>query len=123
MIVSDLNVSAAFYRRLGLAFPDPVDPEGHGHAEAKLENGFTVMLDTKATILEFDPSWTAPSGGHRMALAFNCDAPGDVDRVFRELLEAGGRSHKEPWDAVWGMRYAQVHDPDGNVIDLYAPLG
>ena len=122
MIVSDLKVSAAFYRCLGLAVPDPIDPEGHGHAEAKLENGFSVMLDTSATILEFDPSWTPPSGGHRVALAFNCDSPAGVDQVFKELLAAGGRSHKDPWDAFWGMRYAQVHDPDGNMVDLYAPL-
>ena len=27
-----------------------------------------------------------------------------------------------PWDAFWGQRYAQVKDPDGNVVDLFAPL-
>jgi uncharacterized glyoxalase superfamily protein PhnB len=29
---------------------------------------------------------------------------------------------KEPWDAFWGQRYAAVGDPDGNLIDLFAPL-
>jgi uncharacterized glyoxalase superfamily protein PhnB len=28
----------------------------------------------------------------------------------------------EPMDAFWGQRYAQVKDPDGTVIDLYATL-
>lgn len=27
-----------------------------------------------------------------------------------------------PSDAFWGQRYATVHDPDGNPIDLFAPL-
>jgi uncharacterized glyoxalase superfamily protein PhnB len=28
----------------------------------------------------------------------------------------------EPWDADWGQRYAQVKDPDGNSVDLFAAL-
>ncbi len=27
------------------------------------------------------------------------------------------------WDAFWGQRYAILHDPDGNGVDLFAPLG
>ena len=34
----------------------------------------------------------------------------------------GATTHKEPWDAFWGMRYAELKDPDGTVLDLYAPL-
>jgi catechol 2,3-dioxygenase-like lactoylglutathione lyase family enzyme len=29
---------------------------------------------------------------------------------------------KEPYDAFWGQRYANVADPDGNAVDLFAPL-
>ena len=46
----------------------------------------------------------------------------EVDRLYRELLAAGGSPHKEPWDAFWGQRYAQLEDPDGTVVDLFAPL-
>ncbi|MFL6036949.1 MAG: glyoxalase, partial [Gaiellaceae bacterium] len=28
----------------------------------------------------------------------------------------------EPFDAFWGQRYATVVDPDGNAVDLFAPL-
>ena len=27
-----------------------------------------------------------------------------------------------PWDAFWGQRYAIVTDPDGNHVELFAPL-
>jgi hypothetical protein len=27
-----------------------------------------------------------------------------------------------PYDAPWGQRYATVLDPDGNIVDLFAPL-
>ncbi|MGH7764373.1 MAG: VOC family protein [Candidatus Dormibacteraceae bacterium] len=122
VIVSDLSRAVAFYRHLGLPFPDEVDPEGHGHVEAQLDSGMRFMLDSEASVLEFDPGWTAPSGGHRVATAFLCDSPSEVDRLFKELVKAGGRAHKEPWDAFWGQRYAQVDDPDGNGVDLFAAL-
>lgn len=122
VIVSDLKRSAAFYRRLGLSFPDDPDPEGHGHAEAILDNGLRFMMDTVEGVQEFDSSWKPPTGGHRMAVAFVCESPSALDRLFTELVAGGAKPHKEPWDAVWGQRYAQIYDPDGNVVDLFAQL-
>jgi uncharacterized glyoxalase superfamily protein PhnB len=47
----------------------------------------------------------------------------DLERAIgSELIAAGGAGHKEPWDAVWGQRYAQLRDPDGNAVELFAPL-
>ena len=122
VIVSDLGRAAAFYRELGIEFPEPLDPEGHGHVEAPLPGGLKFMLDTVETIKSFDPDWEPPTGGHRVAVGFACDSPAEVDEAYARLLERGGSSHKEPWDAFWGMRYAQVQDPDGNVVDLFASL-
>ncbi|HEV3479450.1 MAG TPA: VOC family protein [Gaiellaceae bacterium] len=117
VVVDDLTRALAFYRELGLEFP-----EGEGHVESQLPGGLRFMLDTEETIRSFDPEWQPPSGGHRVAVAFRCDSPAGVDETYRRLLGAGGSSHKEPWDAFWGMRYAQVKDPAGNVVDLFAPL-
>ena len=36
------------------------------------------------------------------------------------MVAAGFDGHKEPWDAVWGQRYATLRDPDGNGVDLFA---
>ena len=38
------------------------------------------------------------------------------------LTDAGFQGEKEPWDAFWGQRYAQLLDPDGVPADLYAAL-
>ena len=122
VIVSDLERAIDFYRRLGLEFPEEADSEGHGHAEAELPGGLRFMLDTEETIRSFAPDWSPPSGGHRMAVAFLCESPEDVDRLHDELVEAGAESQRAPWDAFWGQRYAEVEDPDGNVVDLFAPL-
>jgi uncharacterized glyoxalase superfamily protein PhnB len=112
--------SLAFYRKLGLEFPDGAENEGH--VEAHLRGGLRFMLDTEDVMRSFDSGWQRPTGGHAHAGAFNCESPEEVDRVYNELLAAGGRTHKEPWDAFWGHRYAQVADPDGTVVDLFAQL-
>lgn len=121
VIVSDMDRAVRFYRRLGLEFPDDPDPEGHGHVETTLPGGLRLALDTEETIRSFDPDWSPPSSGHRMSIAFRCDSPADVDSVYRELVAAGAEGRLEPWDAFWGQRYAQLKDPDGNVVDLFSP--
>jgi uncharacterized glyoxalase superfamily protein PhnB len=68
-----------------------------------------------------DPDWTEPAG-QRVSLAFECTSPAEVDRLHRRVVNGGFRSKKDPWDAFWGQRYAQVIDPDDNVVDLFAPL-
>jgi uncharacterized glyoxalase superfamily protein PhnB len=119
VVVDDMARALAFYRLLGLEFREGAESEGHAEASVA---GVRIMLDTEETIRSFDPEWQPPSGGHRIAPAFRCDSPAEVDETYRRLLDAGGSSHKEPWDAFWGMRYAQVRDPDGNVVDLFADL-
>ena len=83
--------------------------------------GLRLAWDTVETIRSFDPDWTPPSGGHRIGLAFRFETPTEVDRAYDELVSLGYEGHKQPWDAFWGQRYAVVHDPDGNGVDLFAP--
>jgi catechol 2,3-dioxygenase-like lactoylglutathione lyase family enzyme len=120
VIVSDLQRAVDLYRRLGLEFPD--DSAGQGHVEATLPGGLRFMLDTEEVVKSFNPDWSPPQGGPRTAVAFLCDSPDEVDRVYRELVEAGAQPLREPWDAVWGQRYASLRDPDGNGVDLFAAL-
>jgi uncharacterized glyoxalase superfamily protein PhnB len=119
VVVADLPRALAFYRRLGLEFPEGAESEQH--VEAALPGGLRLMLDAEEVIRSFDPDWQRPSG-NSIVLAFRCDSSADVDAVYAELTGAGYESHKEPWDAFWGMRYAQVRDPDGHLVDLFAPL-
>ena len=119
MVVQDMARSLAFYRQLGLDLPP--DADSQPHVETTLPNGLRLAWDTVETIRSFDPDWTPPTGGPRVALAFLCDSPADVDRTYSTLTGLGYEGHKEPWDAFWGQRYAVVHDPDGNSIDLFAP--
>ncbi|WP_330281905.1 VOC family protein [Streptomyces sp. NBC_00588] len=120
LVVSDMAASVAFYRRLGLAFPEGAESEPH--CEAGLPGGLRLLLDTEATVRSFHTGWRPPTGGYRTGLAFRCDSPAEVDATYAELVEAGHHGELKPWDAFWGQRYAVVHDPDGNGVDLFAPL-
>jgi len=116
IVASDLERSRAFYRLLDIEIA-----EGDDHVEATLPNGMRLMFDTESVIQSFRPDWQRETG-NQLALAFECASPADVDETYARVVEAGFHGEKEPWDAFWGHRYAQLQDPDGVGVDLYAAL-
>jgi catechol 2,3-dioxygenase-like lactoylglutathione lyase family enzyme len=118
IVVSDLARSIRFYRLLGIDLPETPD---EGHLDAFLPNGVRFMLDKEEVVRSFRPDWTRESG-NQLALAFECESPAEVDETYARVTEAGFHGEKEPWDAFWGQRYAQLQDPDGVPVDLYAAL-
>lgn len=119
IVVADIAKSMDFYSRLGLELSDGAAGEDHAEFAGK---GVRVMLDTEALIQKLHEGWTRPTGGHAMALAFQCETPASVDEIHDLLTSTGSISVQEPWDAFWGQRYATVADPDGNPVDLFCPL-
>jgi uncharacterized glyoxalase superfamily protein PhnB len=120
IVTADLGASCRFYALLGV----PVEPPAAGddHHEALLPSGIRLMWDSAELIRKLVPDWEPPQGGHRLALAFHCGTAAGVDGTHAAVVAAGFGSAAEPYDAFWGQRYAQVVDPDGNVVDLFAPL-
>jgi catechol 2,3-dioxygenase-like lactoylglutathione lyase family enzyme len=118
IVVSDMARSIGFYRLLGVDVPETPD---EGHIDTFLPNGVRFMLDTEDVVRSFRPDWTRETGT-QIGLAFECSSPSEVDEVYRRAVDAGFHGEKEPWDAFWGQRYAQLQDPDGNGVDLYAAL-
>jgi catechol 2,3-dioxygenase-like lactoylglutathione lyase family enzyme len=118
IVVSDTARSIQFYRLLGLDVPETPD---EGHVDAFLPNGVRFMLDSEETVLSFRPDWKRETG-NQIALALECESPAQVDELYAQVTAAGFHGEKEPWDADWGQRYAQLQDPDGVPVDLYAAL-
>ena len=119
LVVNDMGATLAFYWRLGLEIPEGAEADGHVEV---VVGGLRLMFDTVEVVKSFSV-WDPPSGGHRMALAFLCDSPADVDATHADMVAAGYSSHLAPFDADWGQRYATISDPDGNPVDLFAGLG
>jgi catechol 2,3-dioxygenase-like lactoylglutathione lyase family enzyme len=120
IVVEDMGRSLAFYRELGIDLPE--DADGQPHVEVTLPGGLRLAWDSEETIRSFLPDWQPPSGGQRIGFAFLLDSPQEVDAAYERLVSLGYDGHKEPFDAPWGQRYALIHDPDGNSVDLFSPL-
>jgi catechol 2,3-dioxygenase-like lactoylglutathione lyase family enzyme len=118
IVASDMGRSIRFYRLLGLDVPET---PGEGHVDTFLPNGVRFMLDSEEVVRSFRPDWER-AAGNQVALAFECESPAEVDATYARVVEGGFGGEKEPWDAFWGQRYAQLADPDGVPVDLYAAL-
>jgi uncharacterized glyoxalase superfamily protein PhnB len=117
LVCKDMAESMRFYKVLGV--PAPEFQAGEPYMECSLPNGLRLSWNSVEMAKQIDPTWEEPVG-NRMGLAFLCDSPAEVDAAYGEVLKAGFLGYKEPFDAFWGQRYAQVMDPDGNVVDLFA---
>ena len=118
IVTADMGRSLRFYGLLGLDVPDGA-PEGH--VDVELPNGWRLMFDSEDEVRKFRPDWSRATG-NQIALAFECGSPAEVDDLYTRITAAGFEGEKEPWDAFWGQRYAQLRDPDGVPVDLYASL-
>jgi uncharacterized glyoxalase superfamily protein PhnB len=120
IVVADMARSLSFYRHLGVDVPS--DADSQQHVEVALPGGIRLAWDRVEQVQSFDPGYRPSSDTSGIALAFRLDTATDVDATYEKLVGTGCQGHKAPWDAFWGQRYAVLHDPDGNSVDLFAPL-
>jgi uncharacterized glyoxalase superfamily protein PhnB len=119
LTVRDMGAALRFYRLLELDIPEGV--EGEAYVEVITPNGYRISWNGLEMAKSLDPEWVEPVG-QRMGLAFKCGSPAEVDAAYARITAAGYKGRKAPWDAFWGQRYAVVEDPDGNAVDLFAPM-
>jgi len=118
IVAADMAESIRFYRIIGLDVPETPD---EGHVDTFLPNGVRFMLDSEETMQSFMDGWSRETG-NQIGIAFECASPAEVDEIYARVTGAGFHGEKEPWDAVWGQRYAMLKDPSGVDVSLYAPL-
>jgi uncharacterized glyoxalase superfamily protein PhnB len=118
IVVRDMAESIRFYRLLGV---DVAETPDEGHVNADLPSGMRLMFDTEEVMRRFRSDWSRETG-NQLALAFDCGSPKEVDETYSRVVAAGFDGDMDPWDAFWGQRYAQLRDPNGVPVDLYASL-
>ena len=119
VIANDIHESIKFYRLLGLNVPDY--KEHDTHVDCIQESGFIISLVPEHTVMLHRPNWKG-STGTRVTLQFWCSNQNEVDVTYTRLINEGYRTSELPHDGGWGERYAQVFDPDGNIIALFSVL-
>jgi catechol 2,3-dioxygenase-like lactoylglutathione lyase family enzyme len=129
LVCGDVNASIAFYHRLGVEFPDDRvwrTPTGAHHASAAdlpADQPIGFDLDSTAFAQRWNTGWTGQTDLRgRVVVGFGVPARTDVDDVFRDMVGAGYRGLQEPYDAIWGARYAVIEDPDGIAVGLMSPV-
>ena len=112
LLVEEVARSLAFYRRLGIEFPEGADERPDVGVD--IGDGRTIIWTT--TFGANDPNRTPPSGGSRIMLEFFVDGNDDVDSTFAELAGAGYHVVREPFVTSFGAYMCLVDDPDGNTV-------
>ena len=116
VVSRDPALSVKFYALLGVELKQKSGPD---HFEGATPSGVRIMLDSVNLVKEINPAWKEPTGS-AIILCFVQKSPKAVDAPYGNILAAGFKRAKAPWDAFWGQRYSSVLDPDGNQIDLFA---
>lgn len=119
LVVSDMEATVAFYRRLGLEIPD-TDPEWqHRHRSASFPGGIDMDFDSGEFTAQWNQGWPGQGMG---VLGFKVQTRDAVDEIYADLTGAGYRGQQPPFDAFWGSRYAVVEDPDGHAVGIMSPV-
>ena len=116
LVVSDMDASLAFYRRLGVDIPDRMPEWDAHHRSANVGN-----LDFDLDSAKFASQWNEGSRGPACVVGFRLGSSDAVNALYADLTDAGYRGQQPPYDAFWGSRYAVVEDPDGNAVGLMGP--
>ena len=119
-VVGDMRRTLGFYRLVGLEIPSEADNEEY--VAVDLGGGLRFAWNSEEVERSFNPGWQAPSIAGRMGVSLRCGSVAEVDAVYAKIVEAGHEGGVSPFDAPWGSRHCRVLDPDGNAIDIFAPL-
>jgi uncharacterized glyoxalase superfamily protein PhnB len=117
--VQDMAAAVAFYRRFGLNIPD--SDSDMEHVEIDVGSGAYISLSLPEVMRAYDPGWRPANRPPGNALQFRLASREAVDTLYSELTAAGYSGHLAPIDAFWGNRYAEMNDPDGNIVGFHSP--
>mgnify|MGYP005846229299 CR=1 FL=1 len=114
LITDDVGRLASFYRSV-------LQLDGEGDDQYFYFQTDTVQLSifSAQSMKSMAPGSMRNSGTGRCTLEFQVE---DVDAEYDRLTTLGVVFVKPPTTHPWGLRAVWFRDPDGNVIDFYAPV-
>lgn len=106
----DLDASLKFYERLGVAIPEAT--ERPQHVPVQMSGDITFFLNTMQLVAAADRP--------RVIFEFYLKERPVVDAKHAEMVGAGYPSYRDPFVTPFGMYFAMIEDPDGNLVLLSA---
>ena len=120
MVVTDMDATLNFYSILGLDIP--LERMNELYVECVAPNETTIVFITKQNMLKLNPNWKEGSGRGNVSLHFKFENASKVEATYREMVQKGYKAVTLPHDTSWGECYAEISDPDGNIVSLFAHL-
>lgn len=117
--VKNMARTVAFYRDLGFDIPDGAETKIH--VTLRLGEGVGVAFGTLQLTRGYNPEWLEAVEGSPNALRSDLPTRNDVDKTYQRMIGHGHTGSLAPIDAFWGSRYAEIQDPDGNVLGFHSP--
>lgn len=113
LYVENLEVSKAFYERLGFQLTFTAVIEGQEVHHELVLDGFKLGIATKESTREVHSLTPGQNRGCEIVVWTE-----DTDAAIRYLLENGAKMLSEPHDFLHNLRSGWVQDPDGNPIQI-----
>lgn len=114
IITNDIDRLVGFYERLlGVEADRPAPVFAVFRAPAG-----TLAIGAPATVPV--AGFADRSGG--VIVEFQVDSPAEVDRTYDALQGRGVVVAQPPTAMPWGNRSLLVEDPDGNLVNVFAPI-
>lgn len=111
LVPQNLDKSAEFYRRLGLALPE--ESKGAKHVGVKMESGVTFFLNSSGLL--------GASDKPRVIFEFYLSSRSAVDEKYKELTGFDYQGVRAPLlENAINVYFALINDPDGHIIMLSA---
>jgi catechol 2,3-dioxygenase-like lactoylglutathione lyase family enzyme len=124
LLVSDFPASYAFWRdvmQLPVAYGPETPNAPAGYAYLTLGDSGIELFNRDGFAQAIGQAPTPAPASGQMVIVLKVD---DVDATYAALTGRGAPSVAVPQDRPeWGARTAHISDSDGNLIELYIPLG
>jgi catechol 2,3-dioxygenase-like lactoylglutathione lyase family enzyme len=114
LVTSDVPKLTRFYAEiLGVA---PIGSEEY--VELRMD-GAALSICSKRSVELFNAGAAEPAANRSVVLDFQVE---DVDQEQRRLRGVVSEFVLDPTDQPWGNRSMLFRDPDGNLINFFAPI-
>ena len=111
IVSGDLDATVRFYHRVGILLHEPFRTSSgeQFHTSSKASGGPLLEADSPAFAWVWNEGWKQETDLRgRVVIGLRVTDRTEVDRLYREVVEAGYRGLQPPFDAFWSARYAIV---------------
>lgn len=115
IVSNDVPRLAEFYRQL-----TGISPVGNEDYVAFATTAGTLALSSVRAVARYNAAAAVAGSNRSVIIEFEVT---DVDRERSRLSTLVQEFTLEPTDQPWGNRSMLFRDPDGNLINFFAPIG